>query len=171
MSHIFFIHSSVDGHLSCFHVLTVVNSAAINIGLYVSFQMGVLSGYMPGNGIAEHLELTLNRHASVLTSKQYTLVKQLVQSRPRFQSPPSSGWQLCWVWTGPLVWCSPELFFCFFLASSTHVSHFLKAPKAQGMVSMVQAGRGPGPNVGWTLHLVWAVDKCWLSMKGYHSET
>ena len=30
MFHIFFIHSSVGGHLVCFHVLAVVNSAAIS---------------------------------------------------------------------------------------------------------------------------------------------
>ena len=35
--HIFFIHLSVDGHLGCFHVLAIVNSAAVNIGVHVSF--------------------------------------------------------------------------------------------------------------------------------------
>ena len=37
MYHIFFIHSSVDGHLGCFHVLTIVNSAAMNIWGHISF--------------------------------------------------------------------------------------------------------------------------------------
>ena len=52
MSHIFLIHSSVDGHLGCFHVLAIVNSAAMNMQVHVSFSRKVLSGYMPKSGIA-----------------------------------------------------------------------------------------------------------------------
>ena len=37
MYHIFFIHSSVSGHLGGFHVLAIVNSAAVIIGVHVSF--------------------------------------------------------------------------------------------------------------------------------------
>ena len=52
MCHIFFIHSSDDGHLGCFHVLAIVNRAAMNILVHDSFWSMVFSGYMPSSGIA-----------------------------------------------------------------------------------------------------------------------
>ena len=47
-----FIHSSVDGHLGCFHVLSIVYSAAMNNGIHVSVSILGSSGYMPRSGIA-----------------------------------------------------------------------------------------------------------------------
>ena len=52
MYHKCFIHSSVDGHLVCFRVLAIVNSAAVNNGIHVSLSILVSSGYMPRSGIA-----------------------------------------------------------------------------------------------------------------------
>ena len=52
MYHNFFIHSSVDGHLGCFHVLAIVNSTAMNNGIHMSFSILVSSEYMPRSGIA-----------------------------------------------------------------------------------------------------------------------
>ena len=43
MHHIFLTHSFVDGRLGCFHVLAVVDGAAMNIWVHVSFSLKVLS--------------------------------------------------------------------------------------------------------------------------------
>ena len=52
MYHNFFLHSSVDGHLGCFLVPAIVNSAAMNNGIHVSFSILVSPGYIPKSGIA-----------------------------------------------------------------------------------------------------------------------
>ena len=49
---IFLIYSTVNQHLGGFHVLAIVNSAAINIGVNASFSMKGFSGYMLRSGVA-----------------------------------------------------------------------------------------------------------------------
>ena len=51
MYHSFFILSSVDGLDGCFQVLAIVNSAAMNVGVHVSFSILIASGYMPSSRI------------------------------------------------------------------------------------------------------------------------
>ena len=52
MYHSFLIHSSADGHLDCFHVLAIINSAAMNTRVHVSLSDLVSSVCMPRSGIA-----------------------------------------------------------------------------------------------------------------------
>ena len=52
MYHSFLIHPSADGHLGDFHVLAIINSAVMNIGVHVSLSFLVSLGFMPSSEIA-----------------------------------------------------------------------------------------------------------------------
>jgi hypothetical protein len=62
MYHIFYLHSSVEGHLGSFWLLAIINKAAMNIEEHVFLLLvGISSGYMPRRGIAESSGSTMFR--------------------------------------------------------------------------------------------------------------
>ena len=61
MYHGFLIHSSADGHQCCFHVLAIINSAVMNIGVHMSLSILVSSVCMPSSGIAGSYGSSISR--------------------------------------------------------------------------------------------------------------
>ena len=102
MYHIFFIHSSVDGHLDLFDILAFVNSAAINTWVHVSFDTWVYAGEGNGNPLQYScLENPVDRGA------WWAAVYGVAQSRTwlkRLSSSSSSSrlyaqeWDYCVIW-------------------------------------------------------------------------
>ena len=70
MYHSFLIHSSADGHLGCFHVLAIINSAAMNIGVHLSLSDLVSLVCMPRSGIAGSYGLKIRAEINAKETKE-----------------------------------------------------------------------------------------------------
>ena len=94
-----FIHSYVNGHLGCFQVQTIVNSATVNIGIYVSFSVLVSSGYMPGTQIAGSyggfIPSILRSLHTIFHSGTIDLHSHQQGKRVSFSPPPSPAFIVC----------------------------------------------------------------------------
>ena len=95
MYHSFLIHSSADGHLGCFHVLAIINSAAMNIGVHVELPYDPA---VPLLGIhTKETRIERDTCTLVFITALFTIARTWKQPR----CPSADKWirKLCYIYT------------------------------------------------------------------------
>ena len=177
MYHIFFMHLSVNGHLGCFYILTIVNSATMNIGVHVSFQIIVLPEYMPRSGISGSYGNSVFSFLRNLLTVFPQWLHQLILpcSRVPFSPHPLQHLLSVEFLMIPILtsvrWCLILVLICISLIISydKHLSMFLLAiciSSLEKCLFMSSAHFSVGLFfcywVVWAVCIFWKLSPCWL---------
>jgi hypothetical protein len=132
MYHILCIHSSVEGHLSCFQILAIMNMTAMNI-VESLLHVGASSGYMSRSGIAGSSVSTMSNflrnhqtdfqsgYTSLQSHQQWRSVPLSLLPRQHLLSPQSL---ILAILTG-MRWNLRVVFICISLMTKD-VEHFFR---------------------------------------------
>ena len=96
----FFIHSSMDRHLDWFHVLAIVNNAAVNKGLHIYlFKLVFLFGYIPKSGVAaSYVNSIFNILSNLHTDFQSVCTNLYSHQQPHFLHIYANTCHLLSIW-------------------------------------------------------------------------
>ena len=84
--------SSVDGHLGCFHVLTIVKNAAVNIGVQCVFGLQFPLDICPGMWLVDHDSSIFSFFRNPHTVSSVELVFQLISKKSVWEKPDYIKW-------------------------------------------------------------------------------
>ena len=119
MDHRFLIHSSADGHLGCFYVLDIINSAAMN-NIYFCF-----IDYAKAFDCVDHNKLS--NGVKVKEESEKVGLKLNIQKTKVMASCPITSWQIDGETVRDFIfWGAPKLFQMMTAAMKLKDGYFLE---------------------------------------------